>query len=94
MAHLSSRDLQQISSEAIGTLAGSTPVKSGNRTVGLLIPLKSAGTARLAAILAHAEALAAGRDGAADDASIAPFGAVDPADWSVEAVHALTGRHP
>jgi hypothetical protein len=47
---------------------------------------------RLAAVLARAEALAKGRDAAADDAALAPFGEVDPVDWSVEAVHALTAE--
>ena len=41
---------------------------------------------RLAAVLARAEALAKGRDAAADDAALAPFGDVDPVDWSIEAV--------
>ncbi|HEX2892021.1 hypothetical protein [Vineibacter terrae] len=89
MTHLSIRDLQKISSEAIGTLAGPTPVKSGERTVGLLIPLKAADPERLAAVLARAEALARGRDDAADDAALARFGEVDPVDWSIEAVRAL-----
>jgi hypothetical protein len=42
--------------------------------------------------LARAEALAKGRDSAADDAALASFGEVDPADWSVEAVRALTAE--
>jgi hypothetical protein len=42
MAYLSIRDLQKISADAIGALPGPTPVKSGNRTVGLLVPLKAA----------------------------------------------------
>ena len=92
MAHLSIRDLQKISGEAIGALPGPTPVKSGDRTVGLLIPLKASDPERLAAILARAEALAKGRDVAADDATLAAFGDVDPIDWSVEAVRALTGK--
>jgi hypothetical protein len=90
MSHISIRDLQKISGETIGTLAGPTPVKSGDRTVGLLLPLKAADPDRLAAVLARAEALARGRDPAADDAALAPFGEVDPIDWSVEAVRALT----
>lgn len=94
MAHISIRDLQKISGEAIGTLPGPTPVKSGNRTVGLLVPLKSADPGRLAAVLAQAEALAVGRDAAADDALLRPFGEVDPGDWSIEAVRALMARRP
>jgi hypothetical protein len=65
-------------------------VKSGDRTVGLLVPLKAADPDRLAVVLAQAEAIAKGRDSAADDAALAPLGEVDPIDWSVEAVRALT----
>ena len=89
MTYISIRDLQKISGETIGALPGPTPVKSGNRTVGLLVPLKVADPDRLAAVLARAEALARGRDAAADDAALASFGEVDPVDWSVEAVRAL-----
>lgn len=92
MTHLSIRDLQKISGEAIGALAGPTPVKSGERTVGLLIPMKSADPDRLAAVLKRAAALARGRDAAADDAALAAFGDVDPVDWSVAAVKALTRK--
>ena len=89
MDHISIRDLQKMSGETIGALPGPTPVKSGARTVGLLVPLKAADPDRLAAILARAEALAKGRDLAADDATLAPFAEVDPVDWSLEAVRAL-----
>ncbi|HYA81308.1 MAG TPA: hypothetical protein VED87_10295 [Methylocystis sp.] len=89
MTHLSIRDLQKISGETIGALPGPTPVKSGERTVGLLIPLKAADPDRLAAVLARAEKFAKGRNPVADDAALAPFGDVDPVDWSVEAVRAL-----
>ena len=88
MSHISIRDLQKISGEAIGALPGPTPVKSGDRTVGLLIPLKAADPDRLAAVLARAEALARRRDPAADDAALAAMRA-DPTDWSVKAVRAL-----
>ena len=90
MNRISIRDLQKISGETIGSLPGPTAVKSGDRTVGLLVPLKAADPDRLAAVLTRAEALAKGRDPAADDAALAPFGEVDPVDWSVEAVRALT----
>jgi hypothetical protein len=80
---------QKISRQAIGALPGPTPVKSGDRTVGLLIPLNAADPDRLAAVLARAEALAKSRDAAADDAALAAFGDVDPIDWSVEAVRQL-----
>jgi hypothetical protein len=53
------------------------------------LPLKRADLDRLAAVLAHAEALAKDRDRVADDAALAPFGEVDPVDWSVEAVRKL-----
>lgn len=89
MNYLSIRDLQKISGETIGSLPGPTAVKSGDKTVGLLVPLKAADPDRLAAVLARAEALAKGRDPAADDAALAPFGEVDPVDWSLEAVRAL-----
>lgn len=92
MTHISIRDLQKISGEAIGALAGPTPVKSGERTVGLLIPMKSADPDRLAAVLKRAAALAKGRDAAADDAALAAFGDVDPVDWSVAAVKALARK--
>jgi hypothetical protein len=91
MGHLSIRDLQKISGETIGALPGPTAVKSGDRTVGLLIPLKAADPDRLAAVLACAEALAAGRDRAADEADLAAMG-IDPTDWSVDAVRTLTER--
>lgn len=86
MTHISIRDLQKMSGETIWALAGPTPVKSGDRTLGLLVPLKAADPDRLAAILARAEALARGRDAAADDAALASFDQVDPVDWSVKAV--------
>ena len=92
MGHISIRELQKISGETIGALEGPTPVKSGGRTVGLLVPLKAADPDRLAAVLARAEALATGRDPAADDAALAPFGEVDPVDWSLEAVRTLTAE--
>ena len=89
MAYLSIRDLQKISGEAILALPGATAIKSGDRTVGLLVPIKRADLGRLAATLARAEELSAGRDAAADDAALAGFGEVDPADWSTEAIQAL-----
>jgi hypothetical protein len=55
-----------------------------------VVPLKAARPNRLAGVLTRAEALAKGRDPAADDAALAPFGEVDPVDWSVAAVRALT----
>jgi hypothetical protein len=92
LKRISIRDLQKISSETIGALPGPTPVKSGDRTVGLLVPLKTANPDRLARVLARAETLARGRAPAADDAALARFGDVDPVDWSIEAVRALMGE--
>jgi hypothetical protein len=92
MAHLRIRDLRKISGKAIGALSGPTPVKSGERTVGLLIPLKTADLDRLAAVLARAERLARDREAAVDDASLAAFGDVDPVDWSVATVDALSAK--
>lgn len=92
MSHISIRDLQKISGEAIGALPGPTPVKSGERTVGLLIPLKASDPDRLAVVLARAEKLAKRRDVAADDAALTEFGEVDPVNWSVSAVKALTAK--
>jgi hypothetical protein len=94
MAHLSIRDLQKISGETIGSLSGPTPVKSGDRTIALLVPLRAADLDRIASVLARAEALAKGRDPIADDAALAPFGEVDPIDWSVQAARALSAEHP
>ena len=92
MPHLSIRDLQKISGETIGALPGPTPVKSGDRTIGLLVPLKAADPDRLVAVLKRAESLAKGRDAEADDAALAPFGDVDPVNWSVSAVRALAKK--
>ncbi|HLW92030.1 MAG TPA: hypothetical protein VKS78_12120 [Roseiarcus sp.] len=89
MTHISIRDLQKISGESIGALPGPTAVKSGDRTVGLLVPLKAAHPDRLAAVLAKAEALAKGRDAAAEDAALSRFGDVDPIDYSLEEVRKL-----
>ena len=92
MTHISIRDLQKLSGETILALPGPTPVKSGDRTVALLIPLKAADPDRLAAVLMRAEELAKGRDPAADDAALAEMG-VDPTNWSIEAVRALQREH-
>ncbi len=91
MNHISIRDLQKISGETIGSLEGPTPVKSGDRTIGILVPLKTADLARLESALRAAEALSKGRDAAVDDLALAAFDDVDPIDWSVEAVRALMG---
>jgi hypothetical protein len=87
--HISIRDLQKISGETIRDLRGPTPIKSGDRTVGILVPLKAADPDRLAAVLARAEALARGHDAKRDDEALRQFGDVDPIDWSVEEVRKL-----
>jgi hypothetical protein len=92
MTSIGIRELQKISGESIGALDGPTAIKSGPRTVGLLIPLKSADPERLAAALARAEALARRHDPAKDDAALAAYGPVDAVDWSIEAVRALTAK--
>ncbi|MET4069229.1 hypothetical protein ABID58_004028 [Bradyrhizobium sp. S3.2.6] len=92
MTHISIRDLQKISGEAIGALPGADICEVGRADVGLLIPLRSADPDRLAAVLTRATALAKGRDVRADDAALAAFGDVDPVDWSIAAVNALTGK--
>ena len=88
MSHISIRDLQKMSGETITALPGPTAVKSGDRTVGLLVPLKAADPDRLAAVLARAEALARERDRAVDDAALEAMG-IDSTDWSAEAVRSL-----
>lgn len=92
MAHISIRDLQKLSGEKIGALPGPTPVKSGERTVAILIPLKPPDPKRMLAALKRAEKLAKGRDPAADDAALAGFGDVDPVNWSRDAVRELKAK--
>lgn len=92
MTHLSIRDLQKISGERISALPGPTAVKSGNRTVALLIPVKPVDHAKLDAVLARADALAKERDPAEDDAALLAMG-IDPTNWSEEAVRALQAEH-
>jgi hypothetical protein len=85
MGHLSIRDLQKISGEAISTLPGATAIKSGDRTVGLLIPIRPSDPARLRAWAEKVENLAKERDRTADDAFLHEAGA-DVTDWSIDAV--------
>jgi hypothetical protein len=92
MASIGIRELQKISGDAIGALEGPTAIKSGARTVGLLIPLKNADPDRLAIALTRAEKLARSRDPGADDVALAAYGPVDPVDWSTEAIRALTSK--
>ncbi|MBL8544301.1 MAG: hypothetical protein JNJ63_10895 [Hyphomonadaceae bacterium] len=89
MSHLSIRDLQKISGETIGALEGPTPVKAGDRTIGVLIPLKVGDADKLAAVLKRAEQLAKKRDAKEDEKLLAEFGDIDPVNWSIEAVKKL-----
>src|SRR5262245_10540647 len=89
MAFLSIRDLQKISGETIGALEGPTPVKAGERTIGVLVPLRVADADKLTAVLKRAERLAKKRDEGEDKKLLAEFGEVDPVDWSIDAVRKL-----
>ncbi len=93
MNHISIRDLQKISGKAISELPGTTPVKSGDRTIALLVPLKRADMGRLRRTLAKADKLANGRDPKEDDAALAKFGDIDPVNWSVTAVRKIQAEH-
>jgi hypothetical protein len=84
MAHLSIRDLQKISGEAIEKLPGATAIKSGGRTIAVLTPLKKADPERLRAWAEKVEAMAKERDPAEDDKMLREAGA-DLTDWSLEA---------
>lgn len=55
------RELQKISAEAITRLPGPTAIRSGLRTVGLLIPLRAPPIEPIARVLALAEALGLAR---------------------------------
>ncbi len=84
MGHLSIRDLQKISGEAIQKLPGPTAIKSGGRTIALLTPLKKADPERMRAWAERVEALAKTRDPAEDERILREAGA-DLTDWSIEA---------
>jgi len=86
--HISIRDLQKLSGETIQALPGTTAIKSGERTVALLIPFKRANEDRLRAVLDRAEALAKGRDRAEDDAALRKMG-IDPTDYTEEVVREI-----
>lgn len=89
MSFLSIRDLQKISGETIGALEGPTPVKAGERTIGVLIPLKVGDADKLASVLKRAERLARKRDPEEDEKLLAEFGEVDPVNWSIAEVKKL-----
>jgi hypothetical protein len=64
MSHVSVGELQKLREQTTAPLHGPTPMKAADPD-------------RLAAVLAQAEALAKGRDTAADDAALAAFGEVE-----------------
>jgi hypothetical protein len=86
--YLSIRDLQKLSADTILALPGPTTIKSGNRAVALLVPLKPPDPRRLKAALKLADELAKQRDPAEDEAFLVSIGA-DPTNWSEEAVRKL-----
>ncbi|MGH9549809.1 MAG: hypothetical protein ACRD3W_10560 [Terriglobales bacterium] len=86
--YLSIRDLQKLSAESILALPGPTTIKSGNRAVALLVPLKPPDPKRLSEALKLAEELAKDRDPDEDEAALVAMG-IDPTNWSEEAVRKL-----
>jgi hypothetical protein len=88
MGHLSIRDLQKISGEAIQNLPGATAITSGGRTIALLTPLKKANLERLRAWVEKVEAMAKERDPAEDERFLRGVGA-DTTNWTIEAIEAL-----
>ncbi|MEJ0066101.1 MAG: hypothetical protein WDM85_12310 [Caulobacteraceae bacterium] len=91
MGHLSIRDLQKISGEAIENLPGTTAIKSGGRTIALLTPLRKPDRERLRAWADKVEAMARERDPAEDERFLREVGA-DPTDWSQDAVKAFVAE--
>ena len=88
MTYISIRGLQKLSGEKIQRLPGPTAVKSGDRTVALLFPLRKPDPKRLAATMKRARNLAKKRDRAADDAALIAMG-IDPTDYSEETIRAI-----
>jgi hypothetical protein len=88
MGYISIRDLQKLSGEKIQRLKGPTAVKSGDRTVALLVPFKKPDPKRLSATLKRAREISRKRDRATDDAALAGMG-IDPTDYSEETVRAI-----
>ena len=85
MGHLSIRDLQKISGEAIEKLPGVTAITSGGRTIALLTPLRKPDPKRLRAWAEKVEAMAKERDPDEDTRFLIEIGA-DPTHWTLEAV--------
>jgi hypothetical protein len=85
MGHLSIRDLQKISGEAIEKLPGVTAITSGGRTIALLTPLRKPNAERLKAWAEKVEALAKERDYDEDTRFLIENGA-DPTHWTAELI--------
>jgi antitoxin (DNA-binding transcriptional repressor) of toxin-antitoxin stability system len=85
MGHLSIRDLQKISGEAIEKLPGVTAIKSGGRTIALLTPLRRPDPERLKAWAEKVEAMAKERDYDEDTRFLMESGA-DPTQWTAELI--------
>jgi hypothetical protein len=88
MGHLSIRDLQKISGEAIEKLPGVTAIKSGGRTIALLTPLKKADPNGLKAWAQGVEAMAKARDHDEDTRLLVENGA-DPTHWTAELIRQI-----
>lgn len=84
MNHISIRDLQKISGEAITALDGPTPIKSGDKTVGFIVPVRKINRKRLVSNLHRAEKLSGDHNVEADNRALEAFGPVDRTDWSAK----------
>jgi antitoxin (DNA-binding transcriptional repressor) of toxin-antitoxin stability system len=92
MGHLSIRDLQKISGEAIEKLPGVTAITSGGRTIALLTPLRKPDPARLKAWAEKVEAMAKERDPDADTRFLIENGA-DPTRWTKELIRQIQDEY-
>lgn len=93
MAHLSLHDLRTITEEAISALPRNTAIKSGDRTLAVLVPVKPsvfkrADMVKLKAVLDKADELAKLRDPKEDEAVLAAMG-MDTTNWNEEEVRKL-----
>lgn len=92
MGHLSIRDLQKISGEAIEKLPGVTAIKSGGRTIALLTPLRTPDPERLKAWAEKVEAMAKERDYDEDTRFLIENGA-DPTHWTEELIRQIQDEY-
>jgi hypothetical protein len=92
MTYISIRELQKMSAEKIERLPGTTPIRSGDRTIGLLTPFKKPNMKRLRATLAAAEELAKTRGPTEDEAALRKMG-VDPTIWTKDEIKKLQAEH-